>query len=190
MAFPWALFAAADLGGASIVEDLKLGVTLAESGHPARLVEGANVWSAAASAKDTLQQRARWEGGFLTTALPAGLQALRRSIGRLDFRGMVAAIDLCIPPLVLLALLDVAVVTMLGGAALLGASPYPFLAALIAGTLAAGAIMVAWHREGRAFASLGAIVGIPLYVARKLPNYARLVVNGAPRDWIRTDRVE
>lgn len=188
MAFPWALFAAADLGGSSIVEDLNLGVTLAANGHPANLEEGANVWSAAAAAKDTLQQRARWEGGFLTTALPAGLRTLGRSIAALDGRGVAAAIDLCIPPLVVLGLIDAAALVLLGLAAVFGASPAPFLAVLFATLTAVIAIALAWHREGRAFASLGAIASIPIYALRKLPLYARLLTRGAPSDWVRTDR--
>lgn len=190
MAFPWPLFATADLGGSSIVEDLNLGVTLAAKGHPARLVEGAHVWSAAAAAKDTLQQRARWEGGFLTTALPAGLRTLGKSVAALDGRGVAAAIDLCIPPLVILGLIDAAALALLGLAAVLGASPAPFIAVLAATIVAVVIIALAWHREGRAFASPGAIASIPLYALRKLPLYARLLIRGAPRDWVRTDRGE
>lgn len=190
MAFPWALFAAADLGGASIVEDLNLGVTLASQGHPASLVEGARVWSASASAKDTLQQRERWEGGFLTTALPAGARGFWRSLTRIDVRGMAAAIDLCIPPLVVLGLIDAAAILILGLAAFLGGSAWPLLVVISACALAGFAIGLAWLREGRAFASAGAIAGIPLYALRKLPIYARLLIRGAPRDWVRTDRIQ
>ena len=188
MAFPWELFAKANLGGASIVEDLELGVSLAAQGHAPVLVEGATVWSTAASARATLQQRERWEGGFLTKALPAGLRGLRRSFARLDRCGLVAAIDLCIPPLVLLGLLDVAASILLGLAAASGGAAHPFLAVLAASGLAGLAVIMAWFREGRAFASLGAIARIPLYVARKLPMYARLLIRGAPRAWVRTDR--
>ncbi|MEO7410922.1 MAG: glycosyltransferase family 2 protein [Sphingomicrobium sp.] len=190
MAFPWSLFAKADLGGASIVEDLNLGVTLAAQGHPAILVEEATVWSAAASAKDTLQQRERWEGGFLTSALPVGIRGFWRSAAKLDGRSMVAAIDLCIPPLVVLGLLDIAALIVLGLAAALGGSVYPFVAILSASALAGCAVVLAWLREGRAFASLGAIASIPVYAVRKLPIYARLLIRGAPRDWVRTDRVQ
>ena len=190
MAFPWTLFREADLGGASIVEDLNLGVSLAAKGHPAVLIEDANVWSAAASAKDTLQQRERWEGGFLTNALPAGLRGLWQSLTRLDGRGMVAAIDLCIPPLVVLGLLDVAALVVLGLAAALSEITFPLIAALVASALAGFAVGLAWLREGRAFASLGAIASIPIYAARKLPIYARLLIRGAPRDWVRTDRIQ
>jgi len=190
MALPWALFATADLGGASIVEDLNLGVSLAGKGHPAILVEQATVWSAAASAKDTLQQRERWEGGFLTNALPAGLRGLGRSVAAFDPRGLVAAIDLCIPPLAILVLVDIVALTIVGVAAASSRSASAFVALLSASALAGIAITLAWFREGRAFASPGAVARIPLYVARKLPIYARVLIRGAPRHWMRTDRVQ
>lgn len=190
MAFPWELFAEADLGGASIVEDLNLGVSLAAKGHAAVLVEEARVWSAAATVRDTLQQRERWEGGFLTNALPAGLRGLWRSATKLDLRGVVAAIDLCVPPLVVLGLLNGGVLLLLGLAAALTGSTYALVAVLAASALAGFAICLAWLREGRAFASLSAIARIPIYAARKLPMYARLLIRGAPRDWLRTDRIQ
>lgn len=190
MAFPWSLFAEADLGGASIVEDLDLGVSLAAKGHPAALVEQATVWSAAASVQGTLQQRERWEGGFLTNALPAGLRGLWRSAVRLDRRSMVAAIDLCIPPLALLGLIDSVALIILGLVAAMSGTTITFVAVVLASTLAGFAIFLAWLREGRAFASLRAIARIPFYVARKLPMYARLLIRGAPRDWVRTDRIQ
>lgn len=190
MAFPWTLFAEADLGGASIVEDLNLGVSLAAKGHAAVLVEDANVWSAAATVGQTLQQRERWEGGFLTNALPAGLRGLWRSAVRLDRRGMIAAIDLCIPPLVVLGLLNGGALILLGLAAALTGSTFALAAVLAATALAGAAVGLAWLREGRAYASAGAIACIPVYAARKLPMYARLLVRGAPRDWVRTDRIQ
>ena len=190
MAFPWALFAQADLGGASIVEDLDLGVSLAAKGHPAALVEAATIWSAAASARDTLQQRERWEGGFLTNALPAGLRGLWRSAVTLDRRSLVAAIDLCIPPLAVLGLIDTVALIILALAAASSGSITAFVAVLSASALAGFAIILAWLREGRDFASLSAVARIPLYVARKLPMYARLLIRGAPRDWVRTDRIQ
>ena len=190
MAFPWTLFSEADLGGGSIVEDLQLGLSLAAQGHGPVLVEGATVWSSAASTQGTMRQRERWEGGFLKSALPAGLRGLWRSVVGFNGRGLVAAIDLCIPPLVLLVLLDAAALILLGFAMVSGSTAYPFAAVLAAGGLAGLAVILAWLRAGRAFASLGAIAQIPLYVARKLPMYARLLLRGAPRDWIRTDRVQ
>ncbi len=188
MAMPWQLFADADLGGGSIVEDLDLGLTLAARGHAPVLVERATVWSPAASAQGTLQQRERWEGGFMKHGLPAGLRGLGRSIAKFDGRGLVGAVDLCIPPLVLLGLLDVGAVVISGLAAVLGASAYPFVAIMLASGMAGLAVILAWLREGRPYASLGALARLPFYVVRKLPMYRRILTRGAPRDWLRADR--
>lgn len=188
MAFPWTLFAAANLGGGSIVEDLDLGLSLTADGHPPMLVEGARVLSPSASVQGTLQQRERWEGGFLKSALPSGVQGLVKSLVNLDLRGILVALDLCIPPLALLGLADVGTIIFTTLATACGASPYPLFAA-IAATVAAGiTIMLAWYSEGRPYVSSAALARLPLYIGRKLPMYARLLVRGAPRDWIRTER--
>src|SRR5206468_6046350 len=79
MALPWSIFEQANVGGANIVEDLALGLELAERSAPPTLVEQATVWSPAASAGGTLVQRRRWEGGFLATMLQTAPGALVRS---------------------------------------------------------------------------------------------------------------
>ena len=190
MALPWSLFADADLGGGSIVEDLDLGLSMAARGHAPVLMEGATVWSPAASAQGTLQQRERWEGGFINNGLRAGLRGLGRSIASLDGRGLVGAIDLCIPPLVLLGLLDGGAILITAIAAALGTSAAPFVAVMIASGIAGVMVMLAWLREGRSYASAGALVRLPFYVVRKLPMYGRILTRGAPRDWLRADRSE
>ena len=190
MAMPWSLFADANLGGGSIVEDLDLGLSMAARGHAPVLVEDATVWSPAASAQGTLQQRERWEGGFINNGLRAGLRGLGRSIARLDGRGLVGAIDLCIPPLVLLGLLDGGAIVITAIAAALGTSAAPLVAVMIASGIAGVMVMLAWLREGRAYASLGALVRLPFYILRKLPMYGRILTRGAPRDWLRADRSE
>ena len=86
MALPWPVFETANLGGSNIVEDLALGLELADRAAPPMLVEGATVWSPAASAGGTLTQRRRWEGGFLSTMLKTAPAALTLSARRGDRR--------------------------------------------------------------------------------------------------------
>ena len=188
MALPWSLFAGANLGGASIVEDLDLGVSLAARGHPAMLVEDANVWSPAASGRETLQQRERWEGGFLKHALPAGVRGIARSLVRLDGRGLIGALDLCIPPLALLGMLDVFAVLIFGAVAIGGGTTRPLLTMLTVSAIVGIAVTLAWRKEGRRFVTLAALGSTPLYAARKLPMYTRMLFRGVPRHWVRTDR--
>ena len=79
MAIPFPLFQPARLACATVVEDLELGLQLADEGHPARLVSGATVWSSASTEEGTLIQRQRWEGGFLATSLRRALSCLARA---------------------------------------------------------------------------------------------------------------
>jgi cellulose synthase/poly-beta-1,6-N-acetylglucosamine synthase-like glycosyltransferase len=188
MALPWRTFAGANLGGSNIVEDLALGLQLADRSARPMLVERATIWSPPASEAGTLVQRRRWEGGFLATALKAAPRALVRSVGRADVRGAFAALDLCIPPLALLFALN-AIVLLFGLAlTLFGAALWPVAAQIAVGLVAFAALVLAWVREGRGFASGATLLRLPLYVLWKLPLYAGLLRRGAPTEWLRTGR--
>lgn len=188
MALPWAVFDAAELGGANIVEDLALGLDLARRAEPPLFVETANVWSPPASASGTLVQRRRWEGGYVATAIKQVPSAFVNSLFEFDSRGAVAALDLSVPPLSLLVvlngfafLLGVAVVT-------LGGPIWPVILQVGGVALALVGLILAWMREGRRFASGATLLRLPLYVLWKLPIYLGLVRRGAPKEWLRTGR--
>jgi hypothetical protein len=189
MAFPGPLFDAAALATGNIVEDLQLGLELADVGHAPLFIEQAIVWSSPASPIDTLDQRRRWEGGYLRSAARWAPRMLGRSLRRFDLRELWAAVSLLIPPLALLVLLDVGGMVLAGTAWWLGwASSWPFL--MLAGSLlAAGvALLAAWGQGGSRFVSLGTLARVPLYVLWKIPLYLGLARRGAPREWLRTRR--
>ncbi|MEO8454876.1 MAG: glycosyltransferase family 2 protein [Sphingomicrobium sp.] len=188
MALPWPIFDHADLGGSNIVEDLALGLELAERAAPPLLLEDATVWSPAASAGGTLVQRRRWEGGFLATMLKTAPTALMRSLRRADARGLCAALDLCIPPLALLVMLNVAALLLALISVILGGSAWPAKVQITIGILAAVGVALAWVKEGRRFASAATLLRLPFYVLWKLPMYVGLARSGAPKDWLRTGR--
>jgi cellulose synthase/poly-beta-1,6-N-acetylglucosamine synthase-like glycosyltransferase len=188
MALPWQIFEQANLGGANIVEDLALGIELAGRGTPAILVEEATVWSPAASPTGTLLQRRRWEGGYISTALKVAPSALLRGVRRFDSAGLCAALDLCIPPVALLALLNAAALSLALVGVWLGVAVWPVLAQLSIGLLALIAIFAAWTREGRRFASAATLLRLPLYVLWKVPLYAGMLIKGAPKEWLRSGR--
>lgn len=189
MAFPWTIFDKAELATASIVEDLLLGIRLAERGHPPLLIDAATIWSPPAGEEATLSQRSRWEGGFLATATKAAPKSIARGLASLNARALVSAVDLLIPPLALLVALNLAV---LAAAALLtavmGAHWWPVQVQCVLVVLACISVFMAWAMEGRRFISLGRLATVPLYVARKAVIYARLARHGAPKDWVRTER--
>jgi cellulose synthase/poly-beta-1,6-N-acetylglucosamine synthase-like glycosyltransferase len=187
MAFPWKLFAEAELATGSIVEDLSLGIAMTRAGSPPRLVGGAGVRSAPADMADALAQRTRWEHGFLQVlkgqALPVLLGGLR-SGSRAE---ILLGLHLAVPPLALLLMMAAAALVLQAALALLGGS----LAALVTlGTLTATVLVlvaVAWLAEGRAFLSGGALLRAPLYVLWKLPLYASFL-RKPEANWKRTPR--
>jgi len=188
MALPWRIFADTNLGGSNIVEDLALGLELAARAAPPAFIEAATVWSPAAPARGTLVQRRRWEGGYLATALRTAPGALMRSLLRADARGLCAALDLCIPPLALLVLLNAAALAIALIAMLFGSAAWPPIALLTIGFVAAAAVGLAWAREGRRFASGATLLRLPFYILWKVPLYAGMLMRGAPREWLRTGR--
>jgi len=187
MALPWRAFDREDLATADIVEDLRMGLDLAKAGSPPLFVEGAEVWSPPETASNTLIQRTRWEGGFLAHALRSGPRMFIQSIRHHDLRGIWAALDVMIPPLALLVMLDVAALVLGGGLIWLsGAAAWPLILLAVALVLAAAALAGAWLGGGSRFVSLGGLARIPFYLIWKVPLYLGLARRGTPKEWLRT----
>lgn len=187
MAFPWHAFSFATLATEEIVEDLTLGLELAALGYRSSLDEGAAVWSQPETQAKTLIQRRRWEGGFIAHALRAGPRMLARNLKRRNLGGIWAAVDVMIPPLALLFTLDVGALVVAGVVVwTTDAAPWPPL--LLLGALLATAVglLLAWSTGGSRFISVRGLASAPLYVLWKLPLYASLARNRAPRDWVRS----
>jgi cellulose synthase/poly-beta-1,6-N-acetylglucosamine synthase-like glycosyltransferase len=189
MAFPGPIFDSAALATGNIVEDLQLGLELAEAGSAPLFIEQATVWSSPASTSDTLDQRRRWEGGYFQSAAHWVPRLLGRSLRRLDLRELWAAVSLLIPPLAFLVLVDVGGMILAGAATWLGlASGWPLI--MIAGSLVTAglALLAAWVSGGSRFVRLGTLARVPFYILWKIPLYLGLVRRGAPKEWLRTRR--
>lgn len=188
MAFPWPIFDRAPLATDNIVEDVELGLALDRAGTPPQLVTDARNWSDPSSTSGTLIQRTRWEGGFLALAKAKAPLAIGHAVRRLDPRALIAALDLCVPPLTLLAITDGAVLVLAAAATLMLATAWwpvlLFLATLIAAIVL---VAIAWAREGRQFIRARTLARIPLYVLWKIPLYLGLARRGAG-DWARPGR--
>lgn len=189
MCLPWALFDRADLATASIVEDIRLGIELGRAGKHPLLVEDSFVWSPHAEQAHTIGQRSRWEGGFLALARAAAPALLSDAVHRGSLRSLIAALDLLVPPLALLALINGAVLLgliLLAATGLTSWLPAVVLAGV--GVIAGALLILIWWREGRKFLSPGALLRLPLYMLWKVPMYLRLARSGAPSAWKRTER--
>ena len=187
MAFPWPLFARANLATGSIVEDLALGIEMTRSGHPPALVEDATVTSAPAHRKDALAQRTRWEHGFLETLRRSALPTLAGGLLRRSRAELALGLHLLVPPLALLIAMAVVTLPVLAGLGYLGAGTGPALT--VAGTLACAlALLIAcWLKGGRLYLSAGAALRAPLYILWKIPIYLGFL-RGSSTEWTRTPR--
>lgn len=182
MAMPFGLFRASSDVRSSIVEDLALGLELADQGHPPQLIEDALVWSGSSTEQGTLIQRRRWEGGFLATAARYGPKAIMSG-------SILAGLDLLVPPLALFAALNCLALLLAGGLAIAaGGGWWPIVVHAVLLASAGLAVFFAWLREGRRFVSLAVLARVPLYVLWKLPMYLGLARRGAPGEWLRTGR--
>jgi cellulose synthase/poly-beta-1,6-N-acetylglucosamine synthase-like glycosyltransferase len=189
MGFPWMLFDQADLATSSIVEDVRLGVEMTEIGAAPQLVEECRVWSAHAASNDTLGQRRRWEGGFLSIALSAGPVTVAQGFRRLDFRKIVTGLDLLVPPLAILAMLNAFAILCLVLLQVAGWTNSTPLAALgIVDGLLCVVMAFSWWRDGRDVIGMTTFLSLPLYALWKVPMYLSLARKGAPAIWERTPR--
>lgn len=189
IALPWSLFERADLATGNIVEDLEMGLELADAGHRPLLVEDAAVWSEPASAHDTFDQRRRWEGGYLESAAKWAPRIFVRSLFRRDPKLLWSALNLLIPPFTLLVLVDLAALLLSIMAVWLGGfSPWPSLL-LASSILFAGiGVVIAAMLSRPSFISLRGMIRIPVYLLWKIPLYLGFARRGAPKEWMRTRR--
>lgn len=187
MAFPWTIIETAPLATANIVEDLALGLYLTQAGNAPVFVEAATVVSAAASESATLEQRSRWEHGFLATARAHGFGAIRDGLVEQNRKLLLLGTHLLVPPLSFLLLVSIAALIVSGILMLMTGYWHAFALLAVAVGSAMSLIFANWLIEGRAWLGFGALLRMPLYLVWKLPVYFRFV-RGQRAEWTRTER--
>jgi cellulose synthase/poly-beta-1,6-N-acetylglucosamine synthase-like glycosyltransferase len=189
MAFPWPCVDGADFASGHLAEDQQLGLKLAASGRPPRMCPGALVESWFPQDAAALEgQRTRWEHGHLSL-MASVAPLLWRALRTRNAAALALAIDLCIPPLALLAVL---VIGAFGWGAWMAAGGGPGgIAAAVAAALAfAGfgvAALLAWASVGRRWVRLSELATAPVYVLKKIPLYAGFLFK-RQKEWVRTSR--
>jgi cellulose synthase/poly-beta-1,6-N-acetylglucosamine synthase-like glycosyltransferase len=188
MAFPWEPLSKALLATGHIVEDLKLGLELARAGAAPMLCPQALVTSTfPTSAEGIKGQRTRWEHGHLGVILS--------DAPRLFFDGargrsadlLALALDLCVPPTALLALLVAASWISCAILFYLTAAAWPLALASLAGVLMAASVLMSWRAYGRHIMTLGTLLLSIIYPLWKIPLYLRFLV-ARQVDWVRSKR--
>ena len=188
MAFPWEVFARANLATSDAVEDLRLALDLALEGTKVHLFEATQVTSPAAIGTSSLGQRRRWEHGFLANAFRSAVPLLLKgAVRRSRHLGALGA-DMLVPPLALLFLISLLSLLLALAATMWGSGPGPAIVLLGALASATTAAALAWHREGRSILSARALLTAPVYILWKIPLYLGFFLS-RQTDWNRTQRL-
>jgi glycosyltransferase involved in cell wall biosynthesis len=188
MAFPWISIGSMNLADAHLVEDMKMGLDMAQRGVPPLFCPDALVLSAFPTQEQGIKdQRTRWEHGHLGIILSEAPKAFFRGIRKLDFSLMALALDLCVPPLALL-LLQVLVFWLLA-AIFFEATGYrtPLLIMSSAAMIFGLTVLTAWSIHGRRIISFSNLISAALYPLWKIPLYARFVFS-RQSEWVRSKR--
>lgn len=187
MAFPMQAISSVDLANGSIVEDMKLGLDLSIAGYPPLFCPQANVTGILPSQKQAVKsQRTRWEHGHLQILITYVPKLLRQSLEQKRLDLFISALDLCVPPLSLLVIFWLFLMTSSFLVTFLGVW-MPLNIAGTAGCFLIVAILSAWNKFGRTDLPLVELLAIPFYILFKIPLYFRFLLQ-PENTWVRTER--
>ncbi len=188
MAFPWALIQKANIASGHIVEDLKLGLELADQRHPPLFCPEAVVSSVfPINAEGAKSQRTRWEHGHLGMIATEGPVLLLRSLAKLNIGMLALVLDMCVPPLALLTLLVLSLA--LAGLILVSVTHalLPGLLAMLLLLALGVTVLLAWVKFGRSILTLASLGYAPIYMLAKIPLYLKFLVRRQV-EWVRSKR--
>jgi cellulose synthase/poly-beta-1,6-N-acetylglucosamine synthase-like glycosyltransferase len=187
MAFPWSVIQSAPLAGGDIVEDMRLGVELALAGTPPLFCPEAEVAGEFPAAPDaTDSQRRRWEHGHLRTLLRQAPRLATTGVRRFRPSLLALALELSVPPLALLFLMQGAALVVLGLVAAFGGPGLPFTILAWGLGVTTLAVLLAWVAFGNRLPAV-VLLAAPFYALAKLPLYVAFLTR-PQRDWVRTAR--
>jgi cellulose synthase/poly-beta-1,6-N-acetylglucosamine synthase-like glycosyltransferase len=189
MAFPWDVIRKAPPTDDNLVEDMVMGLALAQLGYAPMLCADARVSSVLPDrTQAAASQRKRWEHGHLATLREFAPKLLGQGLrqGRADLLAL--ACDLLVPPLSLLVATLIGAMGFTAVCAWLGASLVPFAVAAVSFVALGTAVLLAWFAHGRSLVRARDLGAIPLYVLWKIPLYFSFFTKGRHASWDRTER--
>lgn len=188
MAFPWTLTREVTFARGTLAEDVEIGLELARQRHPALFCPSAMVTSDFPSTREgTNSQRRRWEGGHLNIIKTAP-RLIIKGVTSGDKNLLSLAVDICVPPLSLLA---IAILLVTSAAVLLAictlyTAPLAICAADLLVLLAA--LSLSWWVYGRDVIPAKHLYRLGAFFLSKFPIYLDLLVRRTSTQWTRTRR--
>lgn len=188
MAFPWDVIRKVNVANQSLAEDTTLGLELAYLGHAPIFCPEAKIDGNVPKSWGTLvQQRRRWEQGYLESIFTNAPKMVWRSIAKFQPSLLWAAFDLCIPPLALLGMAWMAVLVAAVLSAVLGGSTLPLTLLLIGGVPVGASLLLGWFFHCREKVPVQAVMALPWFLVRKVGIYFSLL-RKREHVWLKTDR--
>ncbi len=189
MAFPWKQIEKINLAQGHIVEDMKLGVDLAERHLAPKFCPEAFVTSEfPLNEEGASSQRKRWEHGHMSMILQEGLPLLFKGIKSFNFEMIAMALDLCVPPLALLFLISGVFALLSTLLFLITESFWPWAAGIMQFFMLGIFVLVAWIKHGTRIISLyQLLIYAPVYALSKIHLYAKFFIN-RQIEWVKTKR--
>jgi cellulose synthase/poly-beta-1,6-N-acetylglucosamine synthase-like glycosyltransferase len=188
MAFPWAAIDKVSFASGNIVEDIQLAVDFAMAGHPPLFcLDGKVTGYLPQQEQAAKSQKTRWEHGHLRTLQTQVPRLFKAAIRQRRGDLLAMSLDLCVPPLSLLVVVWLAMMSI---ALILGGLGVGWVPASILGTggiLLLLSIVLAWVKFGSSELPIVTLLTVPFYVLWKIPIYVAFLIR--PQiDWIRTKR--
>lgn len=188
MAFPWSVIREVSLASGNIVEDMQLTIDLILAGHTTLFCPAARVTGVLGSSQQAANsQRTRWEHGHLQTIFTQVPRLLKEFVRQRDFRLLIVALDILIPPLSLLIVTWLATTVIAWLAVGVGASLIPAKILTSTGCFLSATIFLVWFIFGRSDLPLHNLLAIPLYILSKIPIYLKFFIQPQSK-WLRTER--
>jgi cellulose synthase/poly-beta-1,6-N-acetylglucosamine synthase-like glycosyltransferase len=190
MAFPWRLLRDAPETGSMLVEDLVMGIEIALQGHPAESCPAVHVSSDLPQGQAAgLRQRRRWEHGQLHTLATYGPRLIAAGLAKRRLSLIGLGLDLMVPPLALLVILQTTMLLLaLGSASANAISIIPVVLAAVGLLVVGAAVMISWVAFGRETLAFRHLMLVPFYLVWKVPLYVGLLLKGKQKSWERTAR--
>ncbi len=188
MAFPWSVIRTCDLANDQLVEDLKLGLDLTIAGHAPVFCQEAKVTGYLPQQLEAAKsQRTRWEHGHFQNMQTYVPILLKEAVKQKRFDLLVSVLDLCVPPLALLVVIWLLLMTVSLLFAIFTTSWIPAAIVATAGFCFLMAILIAWGKFARQDLPMYKLLSIPFYVFWKIPVYLQFLVK-PQSGWVRTQR--
>ena len=188
MAFPWHVIRSVNVANKSLAEDTTLGLELAYLGHPPMFCPEARIDGHVPKEWGTLvQQRRRWEQGYLESIFSNAPKMAWRAITQFKPGLLWAAFDLCIAPLALLGMAWGVLAVMALLLALFGGSSIPLVLSGVGAVAMGLSLVLGWLIHCRDKVPAKAILAIPWFLVRKVGVYVSLL-SKREKVWLRTER--